>query len=425
MDNHEFDFLIAQKLSEIEPEFDPQAWKDMDQMLESVSPLPWYQRPNYKVLAIAATLFTLLNAGLLFFNVTERTKIEKLSVSRIVAPDLSSFRPNLSSFELPEVLIVGTKRGFIKTEAKRPVLAKTTTNTNQPYNQVSSSIWLQKGKKELGQETINDLVPEDLTSLPIPSISAIDFSALKMQGPSGVDPVLVEGLFTAEIPEDYYYKEKETSIASRFGFTTGMNQQYGDLGDMYMAPRNGLISEFSLRKDSKISSLKLLVGATISKVNYGLNNIDEDLNVNEKLTGFPGVDLSVNRSAPIPERVRVQNELVQFPIYLKYQAAVSNKFSVFASAGPTLDILASQRFTYSFINIEGGQVVDNELIERVSKSSLYLGSLGSALGLEYRITPWLAAQSELNYRYGLEPVGVEKRDISAFSLNFNFLFKIK
>ena len=63
--------------------------------------------------------------------------------------------------------------------------------------------------------------------------------------------------------------------------------------------------------------------------------------------------------------------------------------------------------------------------KRVEEAKFYAGMLTASLGLESQLKENLFLQTNLFYRYGLQPMGREESDVSMIGLKSTLKFKVK
>jgi hypothetical protein len=125
-----------------------------------------------------------------------------------------------------------------------------------------------------------------------------------------------------------------------------------------------------------------------------------------------------------PDEITVENSMLQLPLYIRYYKPLNHSWSVFAGGGPTIDILFKQKFIYSFLDIQGEQLVKFEEVVESNDVKVNLGSISGNVGIEHYFNNRLSAQVELNYQYGLGKTGLESRTFNSFSVSGGLFYKL-
>lgn len=417
MDHKGFDDRIKNKLSGLNPKFNPDNWDDMLDMLRYSTLKPWYIRWQKAFWTSGLLLFSLLNFYLLWQIRSEAsalTGLQNAPQQRVVVID---------TVKVVDTVFI-TKAAF--QNASNP--------PDAPYNDNGRSI------KDAGRGFHSPNLFASLSkSSPLhPSWlthsaghgSTIDYGG-GLERQTSVQPILHEITDPAMWLEDYAgqyvvegiktsrkrpgAKRRANPFEARIGLTGGLLVPNPDIGERYISQRIGVIGEFSLKKN-----LRFLTGVQFNDMTYKLDEVDDNSFNAEDLARYPGY----NELGKVPDEIIIENEIMQVPLHLRVYKDLNYNWSVFVSGGPTIDFLLNQSFKYEYIEIDNGQLIEFNEVTREKDLRIYLGNFTGAVGIEHKFSRRLAGQMNVDYQYGLSRIGVERRSVDVLSLNLAAFYKL-
>ncbi|MDN5200148.1 outer membrane beta-barrel protein [Fulvivirgaceae bacterium BMA10] len=444
MDNRSFDDKIKDKLESLSPRFDEKAWEQMSHLLDHVRFDPWFIKWKSGLWAAGLTLFTLINFWL-FWNVRsdkneisqllqelqhspKQTVIDTIKITQIVSDTVfisAAFERGNNDY--------GSQRYRDHWDHHNNLYAS---NATHPSSLIATegggtNVW-NRNFSILNGDAFRSQNPflrslysgfDDPGRDPNSEYDQINRSSVNLIEPV---PFLSDYLSLngdlIEINEKYQRKDSRKRRYNRnplhinIGLASGMLIPDPDIGERFLSLKHSLFTEVELKRD-----LRLLSGVSFSKINYKLDEVDDDNFTDSDLQRYPGY-LELENT---PDEIQIENTTVQIPLYLRYHKSLNYNWGVFVGAGPTLDILVNQSFKYSFLEIENGEVIAFSEDRKFENPSLNIGSLSGSFGIEHAFSRRLSGQMEVNYQYGLGRLGAEKRSINSLGLGFGLFYSVK
>ena len=210
-------------------------------------------------------------------------------------------------------------------------------------------------------------------------------------------------------------KKWDHPLDPRIGLSIGYLIPDPDVGERFVTSRQSLLIETPVR-----GNFHLLSGLSFQEITYKLDDVDDDNFEMTTLLKYP----DFGSFTTSPDEIRVENKMLQIPLYFRYYKPLNRNWSVFAGGGPTVDILLNQKFTYSFLEIRNEQLVKFDEIRESNEVKVSLGSLSGNIGVEHYFSRRLSAQMELNYQYGLGKIGLEGRSFNSFAVSGGLFYQL-
>lgn len=433
MDNREFDDIVKGRLESLNPTFKEGAWEDLHYKLDLLAPMPWYSR--WKSLLIGGTLgiITLINVGLLL-----KVNENQAQMQQILQELNESKSPTHT-----ETFYVTTSDNYLGSSITTSRNSKGVLNNNSWLQNPGSlfdpfSVYKITGNTPSYNSSGSQVVFGGLSGEPN---SSAEYTSASISGSGedsysnlsrrsvytmlGLDPFETtyslhtpdgESMYVRGIVVPPSKKKWSQPLDLRAGLASGYLVPDPDLGERFVSSRQSILLETPIR-----GNLKLLSGLSFQELIYKLDDVDDDNFEQSTLLRYP--DFTTFSSTP--DEIRVENQILQIPIYLRYYKPLNSNWSVFAGGGPTLDLLLKQKFIYSFLEIQNEQLVEFEEVRSAKDVRLNLGSLSGNIGIEHYFSPRISAQMELNYQFGLGKIGLEKRTFNSFSINGGLFYKLR
>jgi len=429
MDNKEFDHIIKGKLESLNPPYKEGAWEDLHYKLDLLAPLPWYARWKTALIAGSLALITLINVGVLY----------KVNENQAQMQEILNELNSAQASTVPQTLYVTTSDDYLGS------LLSTTVTTDKPLGSLSNLGYRLDLKdpdliyqiREAAQKSLpssftlqntptNPLLDHTsgtlkgatddyfglLAQRPVESLDALDPFAVDYQQ-QGLD---AENLYVRGIVVPSSKRKWDHPLDLRAGIATGYLIPDPDLGERFVSSRQGIYLETPIRRN-----IHALTGLSYQELTYKLDDVDDNNFSQSTLMRYP--DYGTFDSDP--DEIKVDNQILQLPLYVRFYQPLNNKWSVFVGGGPTLDLLLKQKFTYSFLEIQNEQLVEFEEIRTSNKSQLSIGSISGNMGIEHYFSRRLSAQMEINYQYGLGKIGVENRSFNSLSISGGLFYKLR
>ncbi len=434
MDNQEFDHILKGKLESFTPTYKEGAWEELNYKLDLIAPIPWYARWRSALIAGSLALITLINVGVWYKVNDSQSQMEQ------ILEELTTKR----SQSIPETIYVTTSDnylGSLLTTSRSTTMAplsnsnwqassaelfdplsiyKVSAGKNYSQSATSAQRLAQGFDAEAGllpalaasRDQATQSYFEKMATRPVGSLAALDpfQSTYELQSLNGED-IYVRGIV---VPAN---KNKwEHPLDLRVGLSSGYLIPDPDLGERFVSSRQSVYLETPIK-----GNMHALSGLSYQEMTYKLDDVDDNNFSQATLLRYP----DFNSFDSSPDEIKVENQILQIPIYLRIYKPLNNKWSVFAGGGPTLDLLLKQKFTYSFLEIQNEQLVEFEEIRTSKEPQLSIGSISGHVGIEHYFSRRLAAQMELNYQYGLGRLGVEKRSFNSLSISGGLYYKLR
>ncbi len=424
MDDRQFDHIVKNKLESISPAYNEQAWKALDYRLDLLTPLPWYSRWKGLLVASSLGIITLLNIGLLYKVDREQDQLEQL-VTLLTESNKNSATDT--------IYLVGDTylgKSFLDNGTGDRLLASTNEAAVYDLFDPLSVYKITATASASERASVTGFPQSELNSVVLESVAALEpatasYKASSVIAVNPIDPFSQTYQFDGLNGDDMFVrgvvlppkkKKWDYPIQPRIGITAGYLIPDPDLGERFVTSRQSLLIESPIRK-----SLHLMSGLSYQEIPYKLDDVD-DVDNFERITllNYPGFG-SFSTS---PDEISVENKMLQLPIYLRYYKPLNRNWSVFVGGGPTIDILLSQKFTYSFLEIQNEQLVKFDETVKSNDVQVSLGSISGHAGIEHYFNHRLSAQVELNYQYGLGKIGLEGRSFNSFSVGGGLFYKL-
>ncbi len=424
MDNSGFDKVIKDKLESLQPAYREGAWEELQYKLDLLAPIPWYARWKSGLVVGSLALITLFNAGILY-KVNENQKqvdqvLQQLDqqksasnqVVHVTTSDnyLGSWLTTSRTTNIP----LGHFNWDQPSELHNPLSVYRISKQSQSHRENTTygrrkvrSVATPVASLSAAEEYFNRLA-----NRPVKLITNKDAFATNYQSPQ----LNAEDIFVRGIVVPATKKKWENPLDLRLGIASGYLVPDPDLGERFVSSRQTLYLETPIS-----SNVHALTGVSFQEMTYKLDDVDDDNFSESTLRRYPDFTSFTNT----PDEIQTKNQMLQFPLYLRYYRSLNDKWSVFLGGGPVFDLLLKQRFTYSFLEIRDEQLVEFEEIRFSRKPQFTLGSISGHAGIEHYFSPRLAAQVELNYQYGLGNIGLDRRSFNSFSISGGLFYKLK
>lgn len=421
MDSKDFDKKIQEKLSQLSPPYDPQAWNALNYRLDLLAPMPWYAKWKSALLAGALGLFTLINLGILW-----QVKEDKKSIFEVVNSEQSEGRRNtIIVYDTVQVYEHRVTNALTTTSGSFPGFASTSTGTGSSYPNYASSVpqlVVQSSSGETNDykkvaayyyELLEELQLERDRDLRL--LHNID--KLQTINPLAAQPEIIQLDFEHRYlhPAPVIVRKYRKPLNLRAGLSTGLLIPNPDIGERFLSSRVGVRFETPIKRD-----LYLHTGLNFQHLTYKLDDVDDEQFDQSDLQGYP----DFNTFADTPDKIRTDNTTLQIPLYLRYYGSLNDRWSVYFGGGPTIDLLLRQKFTYSFITINNNRLEEFDRIKTNDRSTINLGSIGGEFGLAHNFTKQFSGQVGINYQYGIGKLGLEKRSFNSLTFNAGVFYQI-
>ncbi len=417
MDDRQFDDIVKNKLESLTPPYREDAWKALDFRLDLLAPLPWYSRWKSLLVASSLGVITLLNIGLLYKVDSDQNQLKQLLkeisvVNRgvsgvdtvyIVTENYlgTSFLTNSNG------LAVSSSTGRNTLDFLDPLTIYMITASAADYSTTVSEVG---GQTELPSASDSSPISWELDR-PVTSVRPLDpFDQDYNMSALNGDEMYVRGVV---LPPSK--KKWDHPLDPRIGMSFGYLIPDPDVGERFVTSRLSLLFETPVR-----GNFHLLSGLSFQEVTYKLDDVDDNNFERTTLLKYPGFG-SFSTS---PDEIKVENKMLQIPLYFRYYKPLNRNWWVFAGGGPTVDILLNQKFTYSFLEIRNEQLVKFDEIKESNDLKVSLGSISGNIGVEHYFSRRLSAQMELNYQYGLGKIGLEGRSFNSFAVSGGLFYKL-
>ena len=411
MDHKAFDDRIRDKLSGLNPKFNPDNWDEMADMLQYTSLKPWYIRWQKAIWGSGLLLFSLLNFYLLWQIKSERSTINNLQ---------GETRQNVVVIDTVKVIdtVFITKTVYSENLASADLQSSGSTEKSPYLFGLLASLnkrsplhpsWL--NPSNVSHPFPNDNSgPEKQSAVPL-----IEYDATNPEEwlEDCADRFEIAGTRLGRKKQRRKYRTNP--FEARVGLTAGLLVPNPDIGERYISQKVGLVGEFSLKKN-----LRFVTGGHFNKFTYKLDEVDDNNFKPEDLTRYPGYD----ELGKIPDEIVIENEIIQVPLHLRLYKDLNYHWSVFVSGGPTIDFLLNQSFKYKYLEISNDQLVELNEVTQEKDLRIYLGNFTGAVGIEHKFSRRLAGQMNVDYQYGLSRLGVERRSVNSLSLNLAAFYKL-
>gem|GEM_PF-4564062 len=435
MDNREFDHIVKGKLESVLPSYNEEAWGELAYKLDLIAPMPWYARWKSAMIAAALGLITLINVGVWYQVNQNQTQMQQ------ILDEL-----NNRDQQVPENLYVTTSDNYLGSSLSTSLTTTSPLGTNDVFKHSQTlldplSIYrINAGKPTPSAPAPSTTYGSGLAAVKSPGIVATDrldqaldqatnayFSKLASRSIDALDsknPFQQSYALATPDGEDMYVRgivvpatknKWEHPLSLRVGLATGYFIPDPDLGERFVSSRQSLVLESPIG-----GNLHGLTGLSYQEMIYKLDDVDDNNFSQETLLRYPDFNSFDNT----PDEIRVENQVLQIPLHVRYYRPLNNKWSVFVGGGPTLDLLLKQKFIYSFLEIQNEQLVEFEEVRTRNDVSLSIGSLAGSVGIEHYFGRRLSAQMELNYQYGLGRQGVERRSFNSLSITGGMFYKL-
>ena len=429
MDNKQFDHIIKGKLESLNPAYKEQAWENLHYKLDLLAPLPWYARWKTALIAGSLAVLTLINVGVLY-KVNENQAQMKQIMEELNATKTET---------VPQTLYVTTSDNYLgsllstSVTSTRPLGSSLDWERSQElYNPLS--VYRIKGQISGGPNskgflaTNSQLNSFETTSSTLESATQQYFAKLAQRPVETVqvdDPFAVDYNLQGLNAENMYVRgtvipatkrKWDHPLDLRAGLATGYLIPDPDLGERFVSSRQGFYLESPIK-----GNIHALTGLSYQELVYKLDDVDDNNFSQEVLMRYPGYGSFDND----PDEIKVENQVLQIPLYVRFYKPLNNKWSVFAGGGPTIDLLLKQKFTYSFLEIQDEQLVEFDEVRTSNDVELNIGSISGNIGIEHYFSPRWAAQMELNYQYGLGKIGLENRSFNSLSISGGLYYKLR
>ncbi|MGI9543539.1 MAG: outer membrane beta-barrel protein [Cyclobacteriaceae bacterium] len=423
MDNKDFDKKIQEKLSQLSPPYDPQAWSALNYRLDLLAPMPWYARWKSALLVSALGLFTLVNLAILWqikedkksifevvnsgqaegqgqtITVYDTVQIYEHIGSNTSSPESSSFAGNNKLGSLGHY---SGYPNYYASSVPSVVVAAPSEVTND-YKKAAAYYYELLNKMQLEKD-------QDLRLLH-------NISTLETINPLAAQPETMD----LDFEERYLYptpvivRKERKPLNLRTGLSSGLLIPDPDIGERFLSSRVSVMFETPIKRD-----FYLHTGINFQRLTYKLDDVDDEQFDQSDLQGYP----DFNTFTETPDRIRTDNTLLQIPLYLRYYGSLNDRWSVYLGGGPTLDLLLQQKFTYSFITIKDNRLEEFDRITNTDRSTINLGSIGGEFGIAHNFTRQFSGQIGLNYQYGIGKLGLEKRSFNSLTFNAGVFYQI-
>ena len=400
----------------------------MAQVLDYTFQSPWYVRWRVPLAVAGLSLFTFLNYWL--YRQVKKDKQEISSLVTMTSEKASVMEPKKVFVTLYDTIRVVDTVYIIKKIKVRRAVSNQTRLANQSANDLFSYY---KNITKSNTEKYNEGLA--YTSQPIAGDKRYHFSPSKF---SNVDRngLLLDYLDKQKLIDDMAYmdelskkieyeeteempvikKPKKDPTDLRLGFGTGILVPNPDIGERFISLKYGVMADASLKKNAR-----LFMGLYHNSITYKLNQVDDNNFTENDLNKYP----NFSQFEKNPDKISVENTIAQIPVHLRFYQPLNYNWSVYMGVGLNFDVLLNQKFKYSFIDIKGDKIILRDEYVVVNQKRFYIGAASGALGIERTLSRKLSAQLGLEYQLGLGRLGVERRSIDAFSLNFGLFYRLK
>ncbi len=430
MDHKAFDDRFKEKLEQLNPSYQPSSWDDMEDMLTYGLTKPWYHGWKSMAMLSGLVLFSAINFYLLWEIRKERLggmSAQDAFTKQVVVVDtlyvsdtiyINASLPELSDYS--RVLNASSTKQRVESKYTPQIFSP-----NQGYNAVTNSFLTPK-LQLTGSFYKAPLIGQRLSGISKEGYDDRQYrpGIVPLIADKELDPLTLLQELTAgfNMEKAGFGRDKikrgttRQAKAVRVGLIGGVLIPDPDIGERYISNKFGLATEVAIKRN-----LRLVSGLHTAKLTYKLDEVDDNnFNPND-LIRYPGF----NELGRIPDEITIDNQLLQLPIHLRFYKSLNYNWSVFVSAGPTLDLLLNQRFKYNYLDIDDDEViVVNEVTEQ-KDLKLYLGNFTGSFGIEHNFTRNLAGQVSIDYQYGLGKLGVERRSVNSLGLNLAAYYKLK
>lgn len=428
MDDNLFDKKIKEKLEGLAPKYDESGWNKMAQALDYTFQSPWYVRWRVPLAVAGLSLFTFLNYW--FYSQVKKDKQEITSLVAMTSENESVVESKKVFVTLYDTIrVVDTVYIIKKIEVRN-----TANNQRQLANQSADNLFsYYKNITRSNTEKYNDALA--YTSQPTLGDQRYNFSQSKFDSAER-EGILLDYMDKQKLIDDMAYldelskkikyegmeetpvvkKPKKNPTDLRLGLATGVLVPNPDIGERFISLKYGVMADFSLKKNAR-----LFGGLYHNSITYKLNQVDDNNFTENDLNKYP----NFSQFEKSPDKILVENTIAQIPIHLRFYQPLNYNWSVYMGAGLNFDILLNQKFKYSFIDIKGDKIILRDEYVGLNNKKFHIGSATGALGIERALSRKLSAQLGLEYQLGLGRLGVERRSIDAFSLNFGLFYRLK
>ena len=443
MDDRDFDKKIRKKAEELTPAYKESAWQRLEQRLVTLPPIPWYKKWGGWIFGGSMGLLTLLNLSILWQ--TQQEKEELAGMLPVVDTTVNKILFHYDTIYVRDTIYLQQQASHAHTIAGLGNLGSqglisqvktssqgrigfTTNNTSAGFpsmiggnqltdrennTRITPSFWQVSADREASASEGDILGLQDITTLM--SISPVLTGNL-LTFPASVEYVGRPG-YQERVARREYHQQNPLQV--RLGFGAGFAIPDPDIGRRFINGQQNLGVELFFKKHK---NSRLISGVTHHKLHYILEGVNQrELYTEEELSKYPGFD-NLER---LPETVEVVNQLLHFPLHFRYYFPLNYEWSVFAGAGVGIDYLINQKFTYGFLDVENGQILDYEDVTTIHNNHLHFGSLDGTLGIQYQAGQKLSLQTSIGYRYGFGRIGIEERAMDLLNFNIGAWWQLK
>ncbi|MGK7397578.1 MAG: hypothetical protein ACNS62_23575 [Candidatus Cyclobacteriaceae bacterium M3_2C_046] len=402
MDDNQFDDLFRQKLDELDPAYQESYWQEFNSKLKAYRSTGW---PWSRWLIIGGlTLATLINILWGWDNLNKTNN----------PTENANLQPGLPLKNTPEKLIVTDT--IIRYDT---VYIEKLVYTSRPGSTYAASNSQKRNFLSSAYHSLNDPTAID------PTASILDQQINKQRNYKFYDPLApqfkpiswntsLKIAFAGSGRNKVVKRTKYEPLRINLSGGTGIRIPYIDEGLTYLNNSLYLSAEIFKKPYDRLQ-----LGISYFQLQYLLDDTsDPDKFRLSDLSSYPGLQGS-------PDQIVSTMQVLQFPVYYRRYEYLTNKWSLIAGAGITLDWIISQEFNYKYISIENGQINEYNVNARSPRKKFNLGTAGAMIGLQYELNDRASISGEMNYQIGLTPQGLDQRTFNQLIFNVGLGYLIK
>ena len=429
MEDNRFDDILKGKVGEFEdPQFDPSALADLHQRMATVpSALPWHVRYG-KELFYAATL-SLFAAVIIwsqwYFHQQDATMLN--ATLEIQSGEIKDLQDQLRNYST-------------KTDTVRIVEIRNIADTAMFQDLYQRLVDLEKAQVEVINDHMmflgsNDQVPPDI-------LNTLAKNGLLIEHEDGVYLVAYPVSSTTIQPkqhaetnesipryafvyteeDDLMQEEKklvpipiktQRELAKHYGKGVGIN--VGPMLDFSFA-------NFSVGESDPSVGFGVLADFILSptlSLETGAKLVDRHTEVE---SNFGRLSLPNENDTENLSKVEIDNQVIEFPLNLKYRYLISTYTQIIGSAGYTAMLYASQDIEYTYPASGNLLSIQDESIE---SSRLYPGGLNFSVGLNRALQKNNSLETTLFYHHGIGDKGRERNNANFIGLRGVYWIRVR
>lgn len=434
MDDSKFDNFLKGKLDEYEdPHFDEAALATFQQRRGTATFLPWYQHYRTELIVVSAlVVFTLINGWWLLPQEDRRyeallQKVDSLQtdnrriyeLQRQLSVLKTKFSDTVRYLAMKEERANTALNGGMTDTEVSEVAGKsgTSDNTKTSEAKLVPQLWGREGRPLLTHRPVLTAhSPVVMTSGATPlDVLPFKFPVRTAAAAYEADNTAREVRKRSQPPlSAKVSRELEKHFHRGVGINAGpiglvSGSLYG-AGDSELNLGGGGLIEFVLSP-----SISVETGAQFVFRNYSVHRQDE-LNRTSLLSLAP-LDGEL-------EEVDINNQMLEFPVHIKYRRALSSKNCGLLGGGYSPLMYTSQDFIFHYAADDTNNASIATLVEK-PKVHWYPGTLNAMLGFKRSLENRAALEFSLYYQHALGEAGLEQIRYNTLGLRTVYWFTIK